>query len=45
MPGARPQQSVALRAGRAFGELGRLIPVLLLDEAQNYASSALEEVR
>jgi type II secretory pathway predicted ATPase ExeA len=29
----------------AFGELGRLIPVLLLDEAQNYASSALEEAR
>src|SRR6202047_4266925 len=29
----------------AFAELGRIIPVLLLDEAQNYAMSALEEVR
>jgi general secretion pathway protein A len=29
----------------AFGELGRIIPVLVLDEAQNYAMSALEEVR
>jgi hypothetical protein len=29
----------------AFGELGRVVPVLLLDEAQNYSSSALEEVR
>ena len=29
----------------AFGELGRIIPVLLLDEAQNYAMSALEDIR
>lgn len=29
----------------AFAELGRVIPVLLLDEAQNYNTSALEEVR
>ena len=29
----------------AFAELGRIIPVLLLDEAQNYAMNALEEVR
>src|SRR3984893_13531683 len=29
----------------AFAELGRIIPVLLLDEAQNYAMSALEEMR
>jgi general secretion pathway protein A len=29
----------------AFAELGRIIPVLLLDEAQNYSMSALEEVR
>ena len=28
----------------AFGELGRIIPVLLLDEAQNYAISALEDI-
>lgn len=29
----------------AFGELGRIIPVLLLDEAQNYVLSALEDIR
>src|SRR6516165_1279445 len=29
----------------AFAELGHIIPVLLLDEAQNYAMSALEERR
>jgi type II secretory pathway predicted ATPase ExeA len=29
----------------AFGELGRIIPVLLLDEAQSYAMSALEDIR
>jgi len=28
-----------------FGELGRIVPVLLLDEAQSYSSNALEEVR
>jgi type II secretory pathway predicted ATPase ExeA len=28
-----------------FGELGRVIPVLLLDEAQHYAMGALEEIR
>jgi type II secretory pathway predicted ATPase ExeA len=40
------QRSASLKLlEEAFGELGRLIPVLLLDEAQNYAMSALEEVR
>jgi type II secretory pathway predicted ATPase ExeA len=29
----------------ALAELGRIIPVLLLDEAQNYSMSSLEEVR
>ena len=29
----------------AFGELGRIIPVLLLDEARNYSMSALEDIR
>jgi type II secretory pathway predicted ATPase ExeA len=29
----------------AFAELGHIIPVLVLDEAQNYAVSALEEIR
>jgi general secretion pathway protein A len=29
----------------AFAELGRVTPVLLLDEAQNYSAGALEEVR
>jgi type II secretory pathway predicted ATPase ExeA len=29
----------------AFAELGHIIPVLLLDEAQNYAMSALEDIR
>ena len=39
------QRSASLKLlEEAFGELGRLIPVLLLDEAQNYAMSALEEV-
>ena len=40
------QRSASLKLlEEAFGELGRLIPILLLDEAQNYAISALEEVR
>jgi AAA domain len=44
--GPNHQRSASLKLlEEAFGELGRLIPVLLLDEAQNYASSALEEVR
>jgi type II secretory pathway predicted ATPase ExeA len=29
----------------ALGRLGRIIPVLILDEAQNYTPSAIEEVR
>ena len=43
---ARRQRSDSLKLlEEAFGELGRIIPVLLLDEAQNYAMSALEELR
>ena len=30
---------------RSLAKLGRVIPVLLLDEAQNYAMGALEEIR
>jgi general secretion pathway protein A len=42
----RHQHSANLKLlEEAFSELGRLVPVLLLDEAQNYSSSALEEVR
>lgn len=42
----RNQRSRNLKAlEEAFAELGRVIPVLLLDEAQNYSMSALEEVR
>jgi general secretion pathway protein A len=42
----RHQHSANLKLlEEAFGELGRLVPVLLLDEAQNYSSTALEEVR
>src|SRR6201993_2897879 len=40
------QRSTSLKLlEEAFGELGRIIPVLLLDEAQNYAMSALEDIR
>ena len=40
------QRSASLKLlEEAFGELGRIIPVLLLDEAQNYAMSALEDIR
>jgi general secretion pathway protein A len=40
------QRSTNLRLlEEAFAELGRLIPVLLLDEAQNYGMTTLEEVR
>lgn len=43
---AKHQRSANLRLlEEAFAELGRIIPVLLLDEAQNYIISALEEVR
>jgi general secretion pathway protein A len=42
----RHQHSANLKLlEEAFSELGRLVPVLLLDEAQNYSSNALEEVR
>jgi general secretion pathway protein A len=42
----RHQHSASLKLlEEAFGELGRMVPVLLLDEAQNYTLSALEEVR
>lgn len=42
----RHQRSINLKLlEEAFAELGRVIPVLLLDEAQNYQTSALEEVR
>jgi general secretion pathway protein A len=42
----RHQRSINLKLlEEAFAELGRVIPVLLLDEAQNYNTSALEEVR
>lgn len=42
----RNQRSTNLRLlEEAFAELGRIIPVLVLDEAQNYAMSTLEEVR
>ena len=42
----RHQRSINLKLlEEAFAELGRVIPVLLLDEAQNYDTSALEEVR
>ncbi|MGA7752890.1 MAG: ATP-binding protein, partial [Candidatus Sulfotelmatobacter sp.] len=30
---------------QALAELGRVIPVLIMDEAQNYDQSALEEIR
>jgi hypothetical protein len=40
------QRSASLKLlEEPFGELGRIIPVLLLDEAQNYAMSALEDIR
>lgn len=42
----RHQRSANLKLiEEAFAELGRITPVLLLDEAQNYSTSALEEVR
>ena len=42
----RHQRSINLKLlEEAFAELGRAIPVLLLHEAQNYNTSALEEVR
>jgi type II secretory pathway predicted ATPase ExeA len=42
----RHQRNINLKLlEEAFAELGRIIPVLLLDEAQNYSMSALEEVR
>jgi general secretion pathway protein A len=42
----RHQHSANLKLlEEAFGELGRVVPVLLLDEAQSYALSALEELR
>lgn len=42
----RHQHSANLKLlEEAFGELGRIIPVLLLDEAQNYSMGTLEEVR
>jgi hypothetical protein len=42
----RHQRSINLKLlEEAFAELGRAIPVLLLDEAQNYNTGALEEVR
>jgi general secretion pathway protein A len=43
---AKHQRSTNLKLlEEAFAELGRTIPVLLLDEAQNYDISALEEIR
>ena len=43
---AKHQRSTNLKLlEEAFVELGRTIPVLLLDEAQNYDISALEEIR
>lgn len=40
------QRSIKLKLlEEAFAELGRVIPVLLLDEAQNYTPGALEEIR
>lgn len=43
---AKHQRSTNLKLlEETFAELGRIIPVLLLDEAQNYTISALEEVR
>jgi general secretion pathway protein A len=43
---AKHQRSTNLKLlEEPFAELGRTIPVLLLDEAQNYDISALEEIR
>ena len=44
VPGMQRSQNVA-RMEDALSRLGSVIPVIILDEAQNYTASAIEEVR